>query len=199
MTPRKTGESYDQLAERWFGESFDQTNGISAHERALRFLDRPGHALDIGCGSSGRFFDLLRKRGFNLTGIDVSKRMIELARQRHPEVQLHCADATDWPFPRKYDFISAWDCLWHIPLADQERVLRRICANLTKGGVFLFSAGGLPEPDEHTNEIMGPTMYYATPGIPRILRTLEESGCLCRHLEFDQYPEKHVCIIAQAV
>ena len=44
---------------------------------------------------------------------------------------------------------------------------------------------------------MGPPMYHATLGIPNTLHVLAEAGCVCRHLEYDQYPEAHVCLIAQ--
>lgn len=40
-------------------------------------------------------------------------------------------------------------------------------------------------------------MYHATLGIPKTLQVLADSGCVCRHLEYDQYPELHVYVIAQ--
>jgi hypothetical protein len=44
---------------------------------------------------------------------------------------------------------------------------------------------------------MGPKMYYSVLGIPTILDLLSECGCVSRHLEYDQYPQSHVFIIAQ--
>jgi hypothetical protein len=40
-------------------------------------------------------------------------------------------------------------------------------------------------------------MYYGVLGIPKTLQTISEAGCLCRHVEYDQFPEKHVFLIAQ--
>jgi hypothetical protein len=40
-------------------------------------------------------------------------------------------------------------------------------------------------------------MYHATLGIPKTLQVLAEASCVCRHLEYDQYPEDHVYVIAQ--
>jgi RimJ/RimL family protein N-acetyltransferase len=40
-------------------------------------------------------------------------------------------------------------------------------------------------------------MYHATLGISKTLHVLAEAGCVCRHLEYDQYPEAHVYLIAQ--
>jgi hypothetical protein len=42
--------------------------------------------------------------------------MIALARQRHPQVQFYTADISTWSFAKKYDFISAWDSTWHLPI-----------------------------------------------------------------------------------
>jgi hypothetical protein len=44
---------------------------------------------------------------------------------------------------------------------------------------------------------MGPQMYYSVLGIPNLLKLISEAGCICRHLEYDQYPELHLYVIAQ--
>ena len=103
MRPDEIGRSYDAIAHRWQQPEL-QSNGIPQIERALRFVTTLGHALDIGCGSSGRFVELLLRKGFLVEGVDVSERMIELARHRHPDVAFHHADICTWEFPRKYDF-----------------------------------------------------------------------------------------------
>ena len=44
---------------------------------------------------------------------------------------------------------------------------------------------------------MGLEMYYATLGIQGLLDVIDEAGCVCRHLEFDQLPEKHLFLVVQ--
>jgi SAM-dependent methyltransferase len=197
MTPSEIAKSYDQLAEQWNSDRFPRDNGIEQHKRAIAFLKEKRRALDIGCGSSGRIIDLLISRGFNVEGLDISTRMIELAKPRHPNVTFHNADICEWNFPRKYDFISAWDSIWHVPLREQEPVLKKILHGLTSGGVFIFTTGGLDTPSEKVDSVMGPQMYYSVLGIPNLLKLISEAECICRHLEFDQYPELHLYIIAQ--
>lgn len=198
MTPEETGRSYDQIAEVWTGLGFNRENGIAAHRRALAFLSGTGgHAIDLGCGCSGRFIDLLSSHGLAVEGLDVSARMIELARARHPRATFHHADVCAWAFPQTYDFITGWDSLWHVPLAAQEAVLRKILGALAPGGVFIFTTAGLDRPEEKTDSAMGPPVYYGVPGVPRILALVAECGCVCRHLEYDQWPEKHLVVIVQ--
>jgi SAM-dependent methyltransferase len=174
-----------------------QSVGIPQLERALRFVTARQHALDVGCGCSGRLIDRLIAEGFHVEGIDVSEKMIALARQRHPNVLFHHADICQWTLPRKYDVIVAWDSIWHVPLEAQTRVMEKLCQGLAPNGVWLFTMGGLDEPAEKTDSCMGTPMYYSTLGIPKTLELLTRCGYVCRHLEYDQYPEQHVYIIAQ--
>jgi SAM-dependent methyltransferase len=196
MDPRETGRKYDSIAEDWLKPHL-QSNGLAALQRAIEFTITRGHALEVGCGCSGRFIEHLLEYEFAIEALDVSERMIELARPRQPAATYHVADIRSWDFPRAYDFISAWDCLWHVPISDQAQVHERILRALAPGGVFLFTMGGLDEPGEKTDAFMGPTMYYSTLGIPRMLEALAAAGCVCRHLEFDQRPEAHLVVIAQ--
>lgn len=196
MHPRETGRSYDTIAPTW-REPHIQSNGIAQMERAIQFAATRGHALDIGCGCSGRFIDLLTRHGFQVEGIDVSEKMIALARETHPKTTFHHADISEWDFPRKYDFILAWDSTWHLPLERQEPVVKKICKGLAPGGVFIFTTGGVDGPHEMADSSMGPPVFYSVLGIPATLALLERCGCVCRHLEYDQYPEPHLYIIAQ--
>lgn len=196
MIPSELARSYDEIAHVWL-EPHIQTQGIAQFERAISFTTHRGHALDIGCGSSPRFLDLLLRHGFHAEGLDVSERMIDLARQNRPEITFHHADICTWELPRSYDFISAWDSIWHLPLAAQEPVLKKICAGLAPGGVLVFTTGGLDAPEEKSDSSMGPQVHYSVLGIPKTLELLNQCGCVCRHLEYDQPPEKHLYIIAQ--
>jgi len=197
MNPSAIACSYDQIADHWNSDAFPRANGIEQHERALSFLKERRHALDIGCGSSGRIIDLLIEHGLQVDGLDLSQRMLELARARHPEVSFHHADICTWPFPREYDFISAWDSIWHLPLGEQGPVLRKILQGLSPGGVCIFTTGGLDAPSEKIDATMGAPMYYSVLGIPDTLALVSDEGCVCRHLEYDQYPELHLYLIVQ--
>lgn len=202
MNPADIAKGYDQLAEHWASDKFPQDNGIAQHERALAFVKIKRRALDIGCGASGRLIELLLAQGFDVAGVegvDISERMLSLARNHHPQTTFHQADICTWQLPHTYDFISAWDSIWHIPLSEQTQVLSRIMQALNPGGVFIFTTGGLDKPSEKTDAFMGPEMYYSVLGIPATLALVEKCGCVCRHLEYDQPPELHVYLIVQKV
>jgi len=193
--------AYDQIADRWLDQRFSQTNGIRPHEQALRFLQSgaEGWALNVGCGCNTRFNALMHDHGLQIEGIDISERMIALAMEADPSVLLHHADVCQWQPRRAYRFISAWDSIWHVALEEQRPLMLKLMGALEAGGVFIFSAGGLDAEDTHVDAAMGPQVYYSTLGIPGLLDVIKDAGCVCRHLEFDQYPEKHLCVVVQRV
>ncbi len=197
MQPAEIADSYDSIAHRWL-EPHLTTNGIRQHEHALNF--RPsggGLALDVGCGCNDRFRRLLEIHEYEVEGLDVSAQMIALAKTRNPNATFYHADVAVWMPTKKYDFITAWDSIWHVPLNRSESVLRRLCGALTPGGVFIWTTGGLDGPEEKQDSAMGPPVYYSVLGIPKTLQAIADAGCVCRHLEYDQLPEKHVFLIAQ--
>lgn len=198
MTPEQTAASYDKISRHWDHDGFDNSYGISQHERALGFVSSFGNALDVGCGSNPRIISLLLQKGFDVEALDLSTEMLKRARRHHPGVKFHCADIRNWKFQKSFDFISAWDSIWHVPLQDQPGVIRKLCGGLSNKGVLIFTTGGVYEADEVTNPCFGQPLYHATPGIPALLKTIEESGCHCRHLEFDAGPgDKHVYLVVQ--
>jgi SAM-dependent methyltransferase len=195
MDPRQTAASYDQLASHWGREGFMRDNGIEQHARAIRLSRGPGYALDVGCGSSGRIIQLLLSRGYAVEGLDLSTEMLAIAQKKHPQVRFHHADICTWEFPRSYDFISGWDSIWHVPLAQQENLLRKLCAALNPGGILIFTTGVVDTPSEVTNPCQGQPLYHAALGVSATLRLIDQCGCICRHLEQDQFPEKHLYLI----
>jgi len=195
---RETAASYDQLASHWAGSSGPgKNNGIEPHERAIRLLGRTGRAIDVGCGSSGRIITLLLARGFEVEGLDFSSGMLALAQKNHPQVLFHHADICVWEVPRQYDLISAWDSIWHVPLAQHEAVLKKLCSALSPGGVLIFTTGAVDTPGDGTNPFLGQPLYHAALGVSQTLRLVDQFGCVCRHLEQDQFPEKHLYLIVE--
>jgi len=197
MKPTDIGKVYNQITHLWESDKFNRNNGIEQHKRAISFVKNRGKALDVGCGCTGRFIDLLLREGFDVEGVDVSEEMVRLAQKRHPGISFHLQDICEWDIREKYDFITAWDSIWHIPLGQQDKVLTKLIASLNENGVLIFSCGGTDAEGEHRDSFMGPEIYYSSLGINGFLELIIKSGGICRHLEYDQYPELHTYFIVQ--
>ena len=190
------GEKYNKIASWWHNYHKDSDYGLNALQRAITYCKNHGTALDVGCGSGGRVVRQLENHGFQVTGIDISPQMIAIAKDTHPKVKFLVADICNWQSDHKYDLIVGWDSLFHLPLEMHDPVLIKLCGMLKTGGVFMYTLGdgyGEHESDWHNDKF-----YYSTIGINKNLKVIMENNCECRHLELDQYPEKHVVMIVQA-
>jgi 2-polyprenyl-3-methyl-5-hydroxy-6-metoxy-1,4-benzoquinol methylase len=136
--------AYDTLAEHWLDDRFNPGDGLRQHRHALGFLARatPAWALNVGCGCNTRFNALFREHGLDIEGVDLSDRMVQLARAADPSTEVHLADICTWQAPRRYRFISAWDSIWHVELDQQHALMLKLMDRLEPGGVLIFSAGG---------------------------------------------------------
>ena len=197
MKPEDIGKAYDKITHLWDAKVFNMSNGIDEHKKALSFSKNQGEALDIGCGRTGRFIQLLLEQNYSPTGLDISEKMLQFAKEKHPKVNFIHADICQYSLTKKYDFITAWDSIWHIPLNEQKQVLTKIVNSLNAGGVFIFSFGGTNEADSHTDDYMGPEVYYSSLGTNGFLSLFIELGCRIKHLELAQYPELHTYMIVE--
>lgn len=199
MHPNETADRYDQIAQWWQTQHQDSRYGITQLGRAIQFTSKRHAALDVGCGSSGRFINTLSNQGFQAEGLDISGAMIHLAQQLHPEITFYTADICHWSAPKLYSLIAAWDSTFHLPLDQQAPVLKKLCDALEPEGILLFTCGGGHTHGEISGTFQGQTFDYSTLGVDAFLEILSQQHCTCRHLEYDQYPEKHVYIIAQKI
>lgn len=197
MEPKELAARYDLIAQWWQIKHKNSSYGIAQLERAIQFTSRRHSALDVGCGSSGRFIDILSKQRFQPEGLDISREMIDLAVQLHPEVTFYVEDICRWIPGKLYSLICAIDSTFHLPLNMQEPVMKKLCNALESDGVILFTCGGGHTNNEISGSFQGQDFEYSTLGVDAFLRIMSEHHCTCRHLEYDQYPENHVYIIAQ--
>jgi SAM-dependent methyltransferase len=100
-------------------------------------------ALDIGCGS-GFYIERWKELGVNsIVGIDITKVAVDEMRVQHPECKFFKMDIGKDVKPiseMKFDFISAFDVLFHIvDDTEFENSIHNIYSLLKPGGLFLWS------------------------------------------------------------
>jgi SAM-dependent methyltransferase len=112
---------------------------------AFLFSKLPPRArvLDLCCGE-GRLAAWLAQRGFIVTGLDGSERMLTFARQRCPEARFLLADARNFELPPNFHaVVSTFDSLNHVmTTAGLARVFECVWQCLRPGGVFVFDING---------------------------------------------------------
>jgi predicted TPR repeat methyltransferase len=112
--------------------------------------------LDLGCGT-GLLGALLHPLARTMTGVDISPKMLALARQRQIYDNLVCGDLIEvlQVQTKDFDLIVAADVL--VYFGDLSKVFREARARLRDGGLFGFSV----EAGEEQDFVLRATLRYA--------------------------------------
>jgi ubiquinone/menaquinone biosynthesis C-methylase UbiE len=131
--------------------------------------------LDLGCGS-GNPADVEIAREHTVTGVDISRAQIDLARQNVPSGRFLWGDAASVSFPAaSFDAVVSFYILEHIPRDEHAALLGRIRRWLRKGGLLLVSmeAG---EADGVVSEWLGVPMYFSCFDPETTKQMIQEAG-----------------------
>lgn len=141
----KKPDAYSALAD-WF-EYLNDDCGYNEWSQYLlkkikSLVSERAKGLDIGCGS-GYFTRALKRAGFDMTGMDVSKEMLVKAQALSGEegisVPYLLGDITSFRTPEKYDFaVAVNDCFNYVKKDKILSAFKRVRACLGEGGFFLF-------------------------------------------------------------
>jgi ubiquinone/menaquinone biosynthesis C-methylase UbiE len=135
---------YDSLVSK-FGDSHKSCDYGSEERQKAKFLvlsqfisSKDSEILDVGCGT-GEFYTLLQENvEIKLyQGIDLSKKMIDICRQKHPDVvfaQQNVLDVT-----RKFDFLIANGIFYLIQensMEEMQKIIKHMFQLAKKGIAF---------------------------------------------------------------
>jgi SAM-dependent methyltransferase len=148
--PRHPGEPYfgpigDRLGRAYLRYGF--TKGTAQEVRfLLEVMSLPPGArvLDVGCGP-GRHVVPFAEAGLSVTGVDVSRRFLDLAAERATAAGVRAAlfevDARQMPFDGEFDaVVSLCQGGFGLMAGDDSLILRRMAEAARPGGVVVVGA-----------------------------------------------------------
>ena len=158
---------------------FDMSAVFDSFSKSLEV--EKGSLLDLGCGAGELFARLFIDRGWSVTGVDFSKRMLELALKHVPEMEAIHADMRQVEFEsNQFDAITAIYSLFHIPARDHVPLFNKFYRWLRPNGKALFTYAtkeftGSDRFDGHI-EFMGQALYYSHKRPEELYSDLAEVG-----------------------
>lgn len=122
--------SYDNYYQSDFGK---KVNKIEQNIIGTLLKQIPkSEMLELGCGT-GHWSEYFSKKGFTLTGIDISEVMLNIARNKNINAEFKYADSQNIPFKdESFKIISSITMLEFVE--NQDRVINEIYRVLKKGG-----------------------------------------------------------------
>ncbi len=180
---KKNRDDYNTIAKEW-NEKRSQVHPL--RKRLLKRIPSGALVLDVGCGN-GIVYEFLAKKSIEYTGVDVSSKLIQIARKRAKSLQgtapftFKVASALDLPFKDSYfTHVLCLAVLHHIPGEEaQKQAMNELYRVLKPGGELQLTVWNLfsdyvqekfhineqlkiPRAGYDTNDVIIP--WRATPG-----------------------------------
>ncbi len=141
---------YETLFER-YGQKYDNESFTQGTIGECDFIEKEINynkelkIIDIGCGT-GRHSIELSKRGYSMTGIDLSESLIERAREKAKQHGLRIdflrQDARNLPFENQFD-VAIMMCEGGFPLMETDEmnfeILKNVSQSLKNKSKFIFT------------------------------------------------------------
>jgi SAM-dependent methyltransferase len=163
--PRTTmvGAGYDARVEAWEAwreRVSDDPRHAWAADLASR-LPAGARVLELGCGTGTRETQELASR-FELTGVDLSERELELARARVPGARFVHADLTTVDFDaQSFDAVVSFYVFNHVPRERLAPLLTR-CANWLAPDGWFLAVFGASDLEAWTGEWIGAQTFFSS-------------------------------------
>ncbi len=140
----------------------------------LGLLPVGGQILDIGCGNGVPIADYFIRQGFQVTGVDSAKSMIDRCQQRFPLHRWVQTDMRILALPGKFDGLIAWDSFFHLTREDQRRMFAIFRQHANSRAVLMFTSG--PGNGEAIGAFEGEALYHASLAPAEYRQLLQEHG-----------------------
>lgn len=178
---KKIETSYDAIAGEW-AVAFSGEHEKKPKDRELldRFAQEIGDrkpVWDFGCGP-GNTTKYLKDRGIEISGLDLSDKMLEQAKAAHPQIHFRKGNILALAFEDEtIAGVVALYAIIHFTEEQVETAFREVFRVLRPGGIF-FLTYHVGRQTIHLDEFLGrkvdiDVMFFNTDWISRILR---ESG-----------------------
>lgn len=159
-------ENYDEQR-RKFIPCFDDFYGIAIDNLELDIPDP--RILDLGAGT-GLFSSMTLDKypSANITLVDISEKMLEIARKRfsgNENIEVICQDFSTFRSDKKYDAVISSLAIHHLEDNRKKKLYDSIYDMLRKDGLFI-----------HAEQVEGETPYFKEMNNNRWRYSVENSG-----------------------
>jgi 2-polyprenyl-3-methyl-5-hydroxy-6-metoxy-1,4-benzoquinol methylase len=170
----KVYEPYEEIVQ-WFDDARTKTLMESEYlNLIINSVPAGSSVLDLGCGTGEPIAKFFIDKGFKVTGIDGSKKMIELCKKRFPSEQWIVSDMREINLQQRFDVILAWHSFFHLDHDSQRNMFKIFDAHIKPGGILAFTSS--EEEDEVWSDNGGQMLYHASLSTKEYEKILNENS-----------------------
>lgn len=172
----ETIDLYNSLADSYAKQALDH-GPVMQRKLFASLITKGGKILDVGCGS-GRDSTFFSEEGFKVIGLDISEKLLEIARVAAPKAKFYSADMRHLSFEKEM-FDGIWSCasIVHIKHKEIPDVLKGFYSMLKSGGVlYIHAKKGEGESYIEEPSMPGKKRFYSFFTAPLLKKYCEEAG-----------------------
>jgi SAM-dependent methyltransferase len=173
-------EAFDAIGDR-YDEAFPHKEGqLSAGTWLIDSLPAGSRVLDLGCGTGVPTTRQMTDAGFEVVGVDLSRRMVQLAREYVPAATFHQLDIADLRpgGPQdlgRFDAVAAFFSFLMLPRVEIPLALQTVRHLLVPGGLFVLSMVEA-DVDNYAIPFLGNTIRVSGYVLEDLHRVIETGG-----------------------
>lgn len=190
MEDKNTIAAYNENYQRFAEKFMNYTPCVRQIGKFSDYLKDGACILDIGCGPGNVARQLCAAKRLEITGIDLSEKMLELARQHVPQGKFYLQDSREAVFPAAaFDAIILSFSIVHLETEAAKRLLARAAEWLKPGGYLYVSFMEGKQPGFETTSFSQDALYFNYFQEAALRSLLAENQVVCIHSEKQKYPE----------
>ena len=191
-------EGYNKAAEDYALQR-DKFHSIPYLEKLAELLPANSSILDVGCGAGLPIDRFFVEKGYNVYGIDISERMIELAKKNVPAGNFEVKNMMSLERGEYHiDAIVSFYAIFHTPRETHQELFKTFNSFLPDKGLMLVTMGSSEWEGEEN--FHGAQMYWSQYGPKENKEIIEQTGFKILSDEINESGgEKHQVILARKI
>lgn len=140
-----TRESYNKAAQKYYDLFHDELEGKKFDrdylDKFLRLFNSNSVICSVGCGPCGHVEKYIYDKGFNVTGIDISEKCIEIANKNNSQIKFEVGDLSKINYEDNYfDGIVSYYSIIDTPKIYLDKIFKEFNRVLKPNGYLLIVA-----------------------------------------------------------
>jgi len=176
---KTTIATYDAIAEQYANDFFNNERKEQFAHEFSNTIKQGGKVLDVACGCGG-MSKVLAENGLKVTGIDLSTRMLQIAKTNVPNVDFEIGDMRNLRFDdNEFDGLVAISAIIHLPQNDVLPTLQEFRRVLKPNGKLGLMLSIVDQSFERVEkEVYDPTLdiFYRHFSLDEIKELLKQTG-----------------------